>query len=240
MPYTVRMILQAVYELPDFVRQQFTGPNMVWAITALVVFLVVLFFTNRFTSILREIFVFAAIITALVAYFKRRYVLIWLAVIVLLVLGIFRLIRYIIVTTRQNRINRSIEERALEKAERRRGSWKNKMGYSGETRPIDLGYIPGEMTAEELADVVENETLENQGATILTDTPLPAETAAAQADTYVFTEEHIPQAGPDAGKQAERERILQAVRMLKELRDLDVLTEQEFTEKRAMLYARLG
>lgn len=239
MPYTVRMILQAVYELPGFVRQQFTGPNMIWAITALAVFLVVLFFTNRFTSILREIFVFAAIITALVAYFKRRYVLIWLAVIVLLVLGIFRLIRYIIVTTRQNRINRSIEARALEKAERRRGSWKNKMGYSGETRPIDLGYVPGEMTAEELADVVENETLENQGATILTDTPLPGDIPPA-ADSYIFPEEHSPQAGPDAGKQAERERILQAVRMLKELRDLDVLTEQEFTEKRAMLYARLG
>ena len=240
MPYTVRMILQALYELPAFVKQQFTGTHLPWAAAALIVFLIVLLFTNRFTSVLREIFVFAAIITALVAYFKRRYVIIWLALIVLLTLGIFRLVRYIIVTTRQNRINRSIEARALEKARLRRGSWKNKMGYSGEARPIDLGYTPGEMSAEELADVVENETLDNQGATILTDVPSPEETASSVPENDIFPEERILQAGPDAGKQAERERILQAVRMLKELRDMDILTEQEFTEKRAMLYARLG
>ena len=176
--------LQAIYDVPDLIRQIFSGKYALLAVLLTIVYLIVLFLSSKVTRVIREFLVLAAVVTGVVGYFKKRFDLLWLMVILLALLAVVGLLRFLLVTIRQNRINRKIERRALEKAEMRRGSWKNKKGYSGPQR-IDEGAqepIPA-MNEAEIADVVENETSEREGAAINLDAPVPEAAASASASS---------------------------------------------------------
>lgn len=137
--------------------QKYTFP----AVIAAAVFIFILFFTNKVASFLRKVFVFAVVIICVYAYFRDNWNLMAAAVCCVLVLAVVRLIGYIITTIRTNRRNKRIEERALERAAKRRGSWKNKQGYSGARKLIEEPeYVPEEMNKEEIAAVINNEEYE--------------------------------------------------------------------------------
>lgn len=230
----LNQILNAVYEVPDLVLSLLRDYTLA-SVIFIIVFLIVLFFTNKVTHVLRELLVIAAIVVGVVGYFRNHYSWIWLAFFVLVILGIVRFIRYLIVTVRQNRINRRINERALAKAARRRGSWENKQGHSGEQREIYEGR-PGKMDAAEVHDVVENETRDRQGANVDTnfskdqkENGNDSELSAAEAKGVISSDGRMS-----------RKAVQDAIDKLKDLRDAGVLTEEEFAQKKADLYARLG
>ena len=127
----MRLLLGAVYDVPDLIRYIFTGKYALAAIAILIVYLIAVLLNNKVTRAIREFLVIAASVAAVTAYFKRRYSFVWLMLILLAVLFVIRLLSYLLVTIRIRRRNRRIERRALEKAAMRRGSWKDKRGYSG-------------------------------------------------------------------------------------------------------------
>ncbi len=132
--------------------------HMIAACIAAVVFVFVLFFSNKIAAFFRKLFVIAVLLLGVYAYFKDKWNLLVLAVGTLLVLLVIRLIGYTITTIRTNRRNKRIEERALERAAKRRGSWSNKQGYSGARKMIvEPEYVPEEMNREEIEEVIRNE-----------------------------------------------------------------------------------
>lgn len=153
-------ILSYIEKVPDYLRQEFSS-RMLVCVIVLIVYLFVLFFSNKVADVLRKIFIVACIGFAVIGGFrgpnKNGFEMICTAVLALILLGIIRLISYIIRTVRQNRIDARIEERALAKAAKRRGSFKNKQGYSGASKPIEDDYVPDEMSKEEIRDVVDND-----------------------------------------------------------------------------------
>lgn len=150
-------VIEQIKAVPEYLKTEFTVHTLI-AVVVLAVFLFVLFFSNKVAGILRNIFVIACILAIIFAYFTQRYPMIWTAVFSLIILAIIRGILKLIRTRRQDKINARIEERALAKAEKRRGSWKNKQGYSGEAKPIIEDYTPGTMDEDEIKDLVENES----------------------------------------------------------------------------------
>lgn len=142
------------------------------AIVAAAVFVFILFFSNKVATILRNIYVIAVLIICVYAYFRDNWNLMTAALLTLVVLAVVRLIGYIITTIRTNRRNKRIEERALERAARRRGSWKNKQGYSGARKAIEEPkYIPGKMNQEEIEAVVNNNAAESVTVDLGTEVP---------------------------------------------------------------------
>lgn len=150
-------IIDLLISMPEYVKALFTDHLIVSCIAA-VVFVFVLFFSNKVANKLRTFFVLTVLVLAAFALVSRRKPLVCLCILSLIVLMIIRLIRYTIVTIRTNRRNKRIEERALEKAAKRRGSWKNRQGYSGERRAIvEPEYVPEKMDKDEIASVIEHE-----------------------------------------------------------------------------------
>ena len=178
-------IIEIMKILPTYALglvQNYTIP----AVLAAAVFIFILFFSNKVALFLRKLFVCAVIIICVYAYFRDNWNLMAVALCSVLVLVIVRLIRYTITSIRTNRRNKRIEERALERAAKRRGSFKNKQGYSGARKLIEEpAYVPEEMNKEEIAEVINNEgtiteafiteTSVNEDA--LTDDSLPASEA---------------------------------------------------------------
>ncbi len=224
----MQILFQALYQVPDLIRTIFAGKFAVAAVAVTAAYLISLFLNNKPARVIREILVLAAVAAGVGAYFKRRYAFFWLMLILLAVLLLVRLLSYLLVTIRVNRRNRRIERKALEKARMRRGSWKDRRGYSGAPRPDDApARLPG-MDSGEIRDVVENETVAREGADLdigsVPETPAPA----------------APQAGPASDGPLSRAVVEDALRKLEDLRAIGILSEEEYNRKRALLYSRMG
>ena len=150
--------LSTLPNVPEYAKEAFVS-NLVPAIICLVIFLAALILTNKVATVLRYLSVIGLIGVGIYGAFIRHYPLIWIAIFMILIMAIVRIILHAVRTSRTKRMNRRIEERVLAKANSRRGSWQNRQGYSGDTRPIDLDYVPDEMTQSEISDLVENEII---------------------------------------------------------------------------------
>lgn len=220
MPVVVTHILNSIENVPQYCLD-FFNKHQLYTVIGLIIFLIVLLLSNKVTHILRELIVLAAVIAGVVGYFTQTYEQMWVSVFVILIIGIFRFLRYLIVTVRQNKIDAKINERALAKAAKRRGSWEEKKGYSGDTKPEDPDEVPAEMTDDELDDVVENETQGHEGASI--------DTSAKPAGNA---------AGPDEESYLSRTAAERALGELKDLKNLGILTEEEYGKKKSEIYSR--
>lgn len=225
MPVVVTHILNSIENVPQYCLD-FFNKHQLYTIIGLVIFLIVLLFTNKVTHILRELIVLLAVVAGVVGYFTKTYEQMWVSVFVILIIGIFRFLRYLIVTVRQNRIDAKINERALAKAAKRRGSWEEKKGYSGDAKPEDPDEIPSEMTDDEVDDVVENETRDREGANI--NTSSKAADDSENADN------------PDEEEYLSRAAAERALSELKDLKTLGILTGEEYGRKKSEIYSRLG
>lgn len=149
--------LNLLKSMPEYVKGLFMD-HLIVACIAAVVFIFVLFFSNKVANTIRTFFILAVLVLGAIGFVTKRHALLCLCIITLIILIIIRLIKYIIVTIRTNRRNKRIEERALEKAAKRRGEWKNRKGYSGERRPIvEPEYVPEKMDKEEIESIIANE-----------------------------------------------------------------------------------
>lgn len=153
-------ILNLLMSMPDYVKAIFTTHTLI-ACVGVVIFIFVLFFSNRAARILRTLFVLGIITMGCMGFITKAWPQLCLSVLILLLLIIIRLVWHIINTIRTERRNKRIEERALEKAAKRRGSWKNRKGYSGDRKPIaEPDYVPETMGSDEIESVIRNEKTE--------------------------------------------------------------------------------
>ena len=53
----LKELIAAINDVPEYIRAVIYGPHLIYAIIAGVIFIVVLLITNRFTNIMRKIFV---------------------------------------------------------------------------------------------------------------------------------------------------------------------------------------
>ncbi len=255
-------VIEYIQKVPEYLSIEFTTHTLA-AVIVLAVFLYVLFFSNKAAEILRKIFIAACVIFAAAGGFNGPknygFQMICTAIIALVILAIVRTVRNAIVTVRQNRINARIEERALAKAAKRRGSFKNKQGYSGEAKPIVDDYVPGKMSKDEINDVIENEVVGTSPVSSENEAPAPEETlpvqeeappvpeeAPAAEDSAAVPPETPPEEesssdGPAAeGAAISKDEVYDALAKLGDLKDKGILTEEEFAAKKAELLAKIG
>ena len=230
----MRILFYAIYDVPNYLLELFRGPYKFYAIGAAVLFLVVLFLSGKVVTVLRDLFVLACVTLGVIAYFKRKYPLVWVCVFALIILAMIRLLLYIFVTLRDARRARKIERRALEKAEQRRGLWKEKRGYSGD-RPEE------DSAAEEAAKPVRFHP-ENSVPGPAPEASVPRQQAAGPAAGAgnAPLPSDAPADQPSANRTFTRDEAISAAHKLKDLKELGILTNEEFELIKARLYARLG
>ena len=239
-------IVTYLREIPEFVKTMYEQHLIAVAVFGLV-FLFVLFFSNAAASFLRTLTIIALIGAVVYGGVKKEagsgYQIAATALLLLVVLALVRLLFAAIGAIRQNHINRRIEERALEKAAKRRGSFKNKQGYSGEARPIEEDYTPEKMNASEIREVIETGDLAEspaagQAAEAVSEAgPTAATLAAAAAAAKVESDEEVsPAQAEESGRIAlTPDQVRQAEAHLTALFSLGVLTEEEFQAKKNSL-----
>ena len=64
----LKELIAAINDVPEYIRAVIYGPHLWYAILAGVIFIVVLLITNRFTAVLRTVFVYASIAIAAFAF----------------------------------------------------------------------------------------------------------------------------------------------------------------------------
>ena len=257
--------IKALYEMPDYIKTILTGPHLPYAIAGGVIFLLVLVINNRLTNLIRQLFVLAAVLIAVFAFKTGRFSLMLLCFIALILLEVFRFIRYALTTARTNYRDRRFEERALEKAASRRGAFVNKQAHSGERRPIVDPDADVPMNETEIRDVVDSKG--EEAAEKVLEEAGKASPLAEQAErgsilpessekTSSLKDPVLPQnvddvKEPDRSALSDvitsgenvlqnRGQILSAIEKLKELKASGMLSEEEFKNQTESLYEKLG
>lgn len=202
-------IFNAMEQVPVLIADIFSR-YMILAILCCIVYVLVLFFSNKVFDAVRKLVVLALIGWICVGLYRYRgakgtLAPVALACTLLLFLAVVRMIRQIIVSTKETITNRRIEKQALAKAAKRRGSWKMRQGRSGPA--------PEETAA-------------------------PAEGGAAEGEEAVTAAEE--EENPAAERPLSRMEVQRCMDEMQDLKDKGVLTEQEFTRKKQELYMRLG
>lgn len=157
-------IVEILKTLPAYVVN-FIELYTIPAIIAAALFIFILFFSNKVASFLRKLFICAILVVTAYGYVNNNWTLTASMLCLLLILIIIRIIVHSIQTVRTNRRNKRIEERALERAAKRRGSFKNKQGYSGARKPIEEekpNVIPEEMDKDEIEALISNEFIDDE------------------------------------------------------------------------------
>ena len=226
----MQVLFHALTRVPDLLRDLYTGKYAPVTIAITVLYLIAIFVNNKVTRVIREILVLAIVAAGVGTYFKRRYPFFWLMVILLAILVLVRLLSYFLVTIRINRRNKKIEKKALEKARMRRGSWKERRGYSGAPREDNAPARLPEMDRAEIRDVLDNETMEREGADIDVGSVPATEGGGTPAKDPYDTSQGI----------LSRTVVMDALQKLDDLRAIGILTDEEYNQKRALLYSRMG
>ena len=116
---------------------------------------------------IRKVVILANVLFAMAGGFMGRlqngYEIICLSAFSLIILLVVRMIVRISGAIKQRKIDARIEEKALAKAAKRRGAFKKRQGYSGESREIDdEDFVPPSEAHVEIRKVIENEINEGK------------------------------------------------------------------------------
>ena len=131
-------LLNAVYQVPQYLMTLFTGQYRLYAFLAAAVFLIVMLFTNRVVTVLRDLFVLAAVVWGVVSYFRGQFEMFWICVGALVILAVFRLLRYIVVSITDSRRSRRIERAALSAPRAGKGKRRRKTAKSPTSAAISV------------------------------------------------------------------------------------------------------
>ena len=177
--------------MPAYVASLFKN-HMILFIIASAVFIFIVFFSNKIAIKMRTLFVLASLLLIVFSLISQSWPRIVLIVVVLVALLVCRIFRYILSEIRISRRNRRLEERALDKAAKRRGSWQNKQGYSGARKLIvEPEYIPEEMNRNEIREIIEKEFSNNSANSLTKEVDIvpEAESTAVLNATELVEEE---------------------------------------------------
>ena len=122
---------------------------------------------------------------------QNGYEIICLSAFSLIILLVVRMIVRISAAIKQRKIDARIEEKALAKAAKRRGAFKKRQGYSGESREIDdEDFVPPSEAHVEIRKVIENEINEGKAREEATIAAYESgQSGAAEATQDVFEDE---------------------------------------------------
>lgn len=159
-------VLSTLLKMPGFIIEMFTE-HLIVSVAGVMIFLLALIIPGRFGSLIRKVVILANVLFAMAGGFMGRpqngYEIICLSAFSLIILFIVRMIVRISGAIKQRKIDARIEEKALAKAAKRRGSFKKRQGYSGESREIDdEDFVPPSEAHVEIRKVIENEINEGK------------------------------------------------------------------------------
>ena len=159
-------VLSTLLKMPGFIIEMFTE-HLVVSVAGVMIFLLALIVPGRIGSLIRKVVILANVLFAMAGGFMGRlqngYEIICLSAFSLIILFIVRMIVRISGAIKQRKIDARIEEKALAKAAKRRGAFKKRQGYSGESREIDdEDFVPPSEAHVEIRKVIENEINEGK------------------------------------------------------------------------------
>lgn len=159
-------VLSTLLKMPGFIIEMFTE-HLVVSVAGVMIFLLALIVPGRIGSLIRKVVILANVLFAMAGGFMGRlqngYEIICLSAISLIILLVVRMIVRISGAIKQRKIDARIEEKALAKAAKRRGAFKKRQGYSGESREIDdEDFVPPSEAHVEIRKVIENEINEGK------------------------------------------------------------------------------
>ena len=159
-------VLSTLLKMPGFIIEMFTE-HLVVSVAGVMIFLLALIVPGRIGSLIRKVVILANVLFAMAGGFMGRlqngYEIICLSAFSLIILLVVRMIVRISGAIKQRKIDARIEEKALAKAAKRRGAFKKRQGYSGESREIDdEDFVPPSEAHVEIRKVIENEINEGK------------------------------------------------------------------------------
>ena len=249
-------IFSYLRQVPEYLQHVWKTMPVVF-ILVVIVFIISLF-SGKIPGIIRKIFIVAVVVYAIIGGFTRRTEygrqMVWVAVLILLLLGLFRGIIYLVQTSRQNKINAKIEEKALEKAARRRGSFRSKQGLSDSTSSEE-DYVPDKMNSEEINAIIQGADpedviridKENEAASVeslLNDPPAspanaPYTATSIEANVSNGETPSDQRANDSLPEHLSADELYTMMNRLSDLHSLGILTDEEFARKKAELLQRV-
>ena len=159
-------VLSTLVQMPGFIIEMFTE-HLIVSVAGVMVFILALIVPGRIGSLIRKVVILANVLFAMAGGFMGRlqngYEIICLSAVSLIILLVVRMIVRISGAIKQRKIDARIEEKALAKAAKRRGAFKKRQGYSGESREIDdEDFVPPSEAHVEIRKVIENEINEGK------------------------------------------------------------------------------
>lgn len=159
-------VLSTLLKMPGFIIEMFTE-HLIVSVAGVMIFLLALIVPGRIGSLIRKVVILANVLFAMAGGFMGRlqngYEIICLSAFSLIILLVVRMIVRISAAIKQRKIDARIEEKALAKAAKRRGAFKKRQGYSGESREIDdEDFVPPSEAHVEIRKVIENEINEGK------------------------------------------------------------------------------
>lgn len=156
MPDLLNRIINYMSAVPDYLIMLWNDYPVV-LIVAGALFVIALFFPGGLAAFIRRIFIAACFLLAVAGGFmgarQNGHQMICIGASAIVIVGIVRLIINTIASAHRNQINRKIEKAALEKAAKRRGSFRNKRGFNGDR---DEAPDPGSPEAISQSEIREN------------------------------------------------------------------------------------
>ena len=153
MPALLNRIISYMSAVPDYLIMLWNDYPAI-LIVAGALFVIALFFPGTVAAFIRRIFLVACFLLAVAGGFmgsrQNGHQMICIGASAIIIVGIVRLIINTISSAHRNRVNRKIEKAALEKAAKRRGSFRNKQGFNGDREEAPDLSSPEAVSQEEI------------------------------------------------------------------------------------------
>ena len=138
-------------------------------IVAGALFIIALFFPGSLAAFIRRIFIVACFLLAVAGGFmgsrQNGHQMICIGASAIVIVGIVRLIINLISSAHRNMVNKKIEKVALEKAAKRRGSFRKRQGFNGDREQEPDLVSPEEVSQVEIRENIEQMIKEGEEET---------------------------------------------------------------------------
>ena len=138
-------------------------------IVAGALFVIALFFPGSLAAFIRRIFIVACFLLAIAGGFmgsrQNGHQMICIGASAIVIVGIVRLIINLISSAHRNMVNKKIEKVALEKAAKRRGSFRKRQGFNGDREQEPDLVSPEEVSQVEIRENIEQMIKEGEEET---------------------------------------------------------------------------
>ena len=158
MQVLLNRIISYMSAVPDYLIMLWKEYPVILIIAG-ALFIIALFFPGTLAAFIRRIFIVACFLLAVAGGFmgsrQNGHQMICIGASAIIIVGIVRLIINTVSSAHRNRVNRKIEKAALEKAAKRRGSFRNKQGFNGDRNEAPDLTSPEAVSQDEIRKNIE-------------------------------------------------------------------------------------